>query len=73
MKALKSTEISLKEIKFTFEYFFEMTMVEGKVCNAATGTKSTTHCYICGATQKNFKNITDKEETSIKIFATLRS
>ncbi|CAG4976575.1 unnamed protein product [Parnassius apollo] len=31
-----------------------MTMVDRKVCNAATGKKSTSRCYICGATSKDF-------------------
>ncbi|KAK9688610.1 hypothetical protein QE152_g35188 [Popillia japonica] len=64
VNALKPTEINLNQIKFSFKHSFEMTMVDGKVCNAATGTKSTSQCYICGATQKDFNNITDKEETS---------
>lgn len=32
-------------------------MVDGKVCNAATGTKSTSKCYICGATSKDFNKL----------------
>ncbi|KAG6448524.1 hypothetical protein O3G_MSEX005516 [Manduca sexta] len=34
-----------------------MTMVDGKVGNSATGTKSTSRCYICGATTKDFNKI----------------
>ncbi|CAH1099350.1 unnamed protein product [Psylliodes chrysocephalus] len=34
-----------------------MTMVDGKVCNATTGTKSTSRCYMCGATSKDFNQL----------------
>lgn len=34
------------------------TMVDGKVCNAATHTKSTMRCYICGATSSDFNDLT---------------
>lgn len=61
---LKPTEINLNQIKYSFEHSFEMTMVDGKVCNAATGTNSTSRCYICGATSKDFNNIIDKEVLS---------
>lgn len=37
-------------------------MVDGKVCNAATNTKSTMKCYICGATSKDFNDLS-KEKT----------
>ncbi|KAH9643721.1 hypothetical protein HF086_001831 [Spodoptera exigua] len=43
-----------------------MTMVDGKVCNAATGTKSTSRCYICGATSKTFNDLNRKDEMYIK-------
>ncbi|CAG9760348.1 unnamed protein product [Ceutorhynchus assimilis] len=43
------------------------TMVDGKVCNAATNTTSTMRCYICGKTSKNFNDLTkespEKHET----------
>lgn len=64
LKALKRTEINFKETKCYFEHKFEMTMVDGKICNAATGTKSTSRCYICGATSKDFNNIEEKETSS---------
>lgn len=34
-----------------------MTMVDGKVCNACTNTKSAQRCYICSATPAEFNNI----------------
>lgn len=38
------------------------TMVDAKVCNAATNTSSTMRCYICGLTSKNFNNLTRRME-----------
>ncbi|GBO43412.1 hypothetical protein AVEN_265601-1 [Araneus ventricosus] len=35
-------------------------MVDGKVCNAATSTKSTMRCYICGLTSKDFNDLSKK-------------
>lgn len=37
-----------------------MIMVYGKVGNATTDKKSTSRCYICGATSKDFININKK-------------
>ncbi|CAB3252436.1 unnamed protein product [Arctia plantaginis] len=34
-----------------------MTMIDGKVCNAATNTSSTSRCFICGATSKDFNDL----------------
>lgn len=41
-----------------------MTMVDSKVCNAATDTKSTLKCYICGATAKDFNNLRTTNEVN---------
>lgn len=38
------------------------TMVDGKVCNAATNTFSTMRCYICGKTSKYFNDLTKKKK-----------
>lgn len=38
------------------------TMVDAKVCNAATNTLSTMRCYICGLTSKNFNNLERRVE-----------
>lgn len=66
IKKLTPTEVILHEKKFIFEQLFKMTMVDGKVCNAATDTKSTSKCYICGATSKDFNNLAQKLQTSSK-------
>ncbi|CAH1102018.1 unnamed protein product [Psylliodes chrysocephalus] len=42
-----------------------MTMVDGKICNAATGTKSTSKCYICAATSKHFNKLDYKGEVNV--------
>ena len=34
-----------------------MTMVDGKICNAATGTSSTMRCYLCNLTIKDFNKL----------------
>ena len=62
IKNLKKTEISkflggIIHIKHTLAF----TMVDAKVCNAATNTTSTMRCYICGLTSKDFNNLTIKK------------
>lgn len=45
------------------------TMVDGKVCNAATSTTSTMRCYICGKTSKKFNDLdttNDEESQTLK-------
>ena len=39
------------------------TMVDGKVCNAATYTTSTMRCYICGQTLKDLINWLKKSQS----------
>ncbi|CAH2106515.1 unnamed protein product [Euphydryas editha] len=62
VKSLKATEMELNGQKFSFSHSLKMTMVDGKVCNAATDTKSTSRCYICGATSKEFNDLSKKNE-----------
>lgn len=59
---LSATEVNINRNKYLISHVFVMTMVDGKVCNAATGTKSTSRCYICGATSKDFNNIDNQKE-----------
>ncbi|XP_050301716.1 uncharacterized protein LOC126739931 [Anthonomus grandis grandis] len=54
IQGLQPTRVNLQEKELLVRHVFIMTMVDGKVCNAATGTKSTSKCYICGATSKEF-------------------
>lgn len=39
------------------------TMIDGKVCNAATNTTSTMRCYVCGRTQKTFNDLSTTTST----------
>ncbi|XP_075979633.1 uncharacterized protein LOC142978911 [Anticarsia gemmatalis] len=58
INALECTETQGAKISHTMLF----TMVDGKVCNAATHTTSTMKCYICGATSKEFNNLTKRRE-----------
>lgn len=55
--ALIDTVISVGERKIKVNHKLILVMIDGKVCNAITDTKSTQKCYICGATSKEFNNI----------------
>lgn len=48
------------------EHKLLFTMIDGKVCNAVTGTKYTQRCYICGATSKEFNNLNVITKTAVK-------
>lgn len=61
---LVATEVDIDGEKFLVHSQFVMTMVDGKICNAATGTTSTSRCYICGKTSKEFNNLKDKRRIS---------
>ncbi|XP_036340179.1 uncharacterized protein LOC118749491 [Rhagoletis pomonella] len=55
IKELNKTKIDDISVKHKIVF----TMVDGKVCNAATLTKSTMRpCYICGATSSDFNDLT---------------
>lgn len=66
INTLVPTEIELQGKKFLIKHKFVMTMVDGKVCNAATGTKSTSRCYICGATSKNFNKLETTRDVNLE-------
>ena len=53
LQALKTT-IHMKSV--FIQYSLSMTMLNGKVCNAITNTKSAQRCYLCQATSKQFNN-----------------
>lgn len=54
---LRPTSVTLGSRDYEMKCNMLLTMVDGKVCNAATGTKSTMRCYICDATSKDFNDI----------------
>lgn len=62
INSLVATDFDLCGKKFRVKYQFIMTMVDGKVCNAATGTTSTSRCYICGATSKDFNSLDETKD-----------
>ncbi|CAH1115460.1 unnamed protein product [Psylliodes chrysocephalus] len=62
--SLVPTEVDLGGKKLLIKHKFIMAMVDGKVCNAATGTKSTSRSYICGATWKDFNKLDYKGEVN---------
>lgn len=65
IKALEPTKLPNASVKHSMM----LTMVDGKVCNAVTDTKSTFKCYICGATSKQFNDLqrpTVEDESSYK-------
>lgn len=64
VKRLIPTDIEINGNKFTYKHIFKMTMIDGKVCNAATNTKSTSRCFICKATSKDFNDLSKKYEVS---------
>lgn len=58
--ALKSMHITISEgkiVEVSFDLY--LTLIDGKVLNILTGTKSNQTCPICGSTPKDFLNITD--------------
>lgn len=60
-RSLTPTQVNLNGCEYTFTHVMKMTMIDGKVCNAATNTTSTSRCYICGATSKDFNNLNKKK------------
>lgn len=50
-----TTFIDGKEVTVKYELYF--TMIDGKVCNSVTNTKSTMRCYICNLTSSQFNDI----------------
>ena len=61
LKSIKSSDVTLNGKTFSVKHEMLLTMVDGKVCNAVTCTKSTMRCYICGQTSKDFNDLSKKE------------
>lgn len=49
--------------KITHRLIFSM--IDGKVCNAVTSTKSSQKCYLCSLTSKNFNDLEKVRQTKI--------
>ena len=54
--SLSNTVITLAKT-YTVKHTLLLTMIDAKVCNAATSTKSTMRCYLCGQTSSEFNNL----------------
>jgi len=63
---LEALEIILDSLKIVIHFSLFMTLIDGKVLNIITGTKSMQSCPICQATPKQFNNLENiKCETEI--------
>ena len=69
IRALTPTMVTVegKELIVTHELF--LTMIDGKVANALTGTKSTHTCYVCGCTPKQRKNLSEPPPDTTENYA----
>lgn len=57
LNSLQNTAFEQGGIPLSIKHVMTLTMVDAKVCNAATSTSSTMRCYICGATSKQFNDL----------------
>ena len=64
MMSLRNTEVTIAGKTFSIKYTMILTMIDAKVCNAATHTTSTMKCYICGAISKSFNDISEKKDVN---------
>lgn len=51
------TKIIIDDVEITITHKLLLTMVDGKVCNTLTDTRSSQMCFICGATPKVMNTI----------------
>ncbi|CAI6375633.1 unnamed protein product [Macrosiphum euphorbiae] len=64
---LEKSSILLDENTLVIKHNLTFTMIDGKVCNAVTGSTSTQKCYICNATCKDFNLIDEMIIRPIKM------
>lgn len=57
ISSLEPLKIGIYGRDVTINYKMLLTMIDGKVCNAATSTSSAQRCYLCGCTSKEFNNL----------------
>lgn len=62
INSLEETNVIVNGNSYHVKHKMLLTMIDGKVCNAASDTKSTLRCYICGGTSKDFNNIDQLKE-----------
>lgn len=61
---LQVLEIDLNNIKVRIHFSLFLTLIDGKVLNAITNTKSTQSCPICHATPKHFNNLSNRSRST---------
>lgn len=62
---LNKTEVETGNAPIHVKHTLALTMVDGKVCNAATDTSSTMRCYICKQTSKSFNDLIEVDDSDI--------
>lgn len=62
---LEETKVARSAGEVSVKHTMLLTMVDGKVCNAATQTTSTMRCYICKATSKDFNKLIEPKEVDV--------
>lgn len=62
------TETEVLGVNLKIKHTLLLTMVDAKVCNAATNTLSTMRCYICNETSKDFNKLNTKREDNPDTF-----
>ena len=65
IKNLNGTKLTKSYGTIEVKHIAILTMVDGKVCNAATDTSSTMKCFICEETSKTFNDL--KPESNVKV------
>lgn len=59
------TKVEINDKLIKVSHTLLLTMVDGKVCNAATSTTSTMKCYICKQSSKDFNSLKRIDESAI--------
>ncbi|KYN08447.1 hypothetical protein ALC62_00569 [Cyphomyrmex costatus] len=68
IKHLKDFEINLEGYHFKIQFLLSLTLIDGKVLNAITNTKSSQSCPICKANPKAFNNLSNIKSGKFQAF-----
>lgn len=66
INSLINTTVMIDEKEYSITHSPLFTMIDGKICNSLTDTKSTLRCYLCDATSKEFNDLTAILEKPVK-------
>lgn len=55
--ALEATVVVVASRHFFIKHEVVLSMIDGKICNSLSGTRSALRCYLCQATSKDFNDI----------------